>query len=124
MLNHVSIGVSDIARSQVFYDKVLEPLGYKRLSTDDTSLGYGNHSIGLWLLATKNPVRPDMSSGLHFCFESPTRRGVEDFHKAATAFGGSDNGGPGVREDYADNYFAAFVVDPDGYRIEAYCASQ
>ena len=112
MLNHVSIGVSDIARSQVFYDKILEPLGY------------GNHSIGLWLLATKNPVKPDLSSGLHFCFESPTRRGVEDFHKAATAFGGSDNGGPGVREDYADNYFAAFVVDPDGYRIEAYCASQ
>ncbi|MFX9246783.1 hypothetical protein ABTN73_19840, partial [Acinetobacter baumannii] len=61
-------------------------------------------------------------SGLHFCFAAPSRKAVDQFHRAALAEGGSDNGGPGLRADYGDNYYAAFAIDPDCYRIEAYCS--
>ena len=64
---------------------------------------------------------PEPRSGLHFCFTAPTRKSVDAFHQAAIRHGGSDNGKPGLRADYGANYYAAFVVDPDGYRIEAYC---
>lgn len=121
MLDHVSIGVADIPRSGRFYDAVLKPLGYERLSDGDTSLGYGATSVQLWLGATAQPVRPDGESGLHFCFAARDRKSVDAFHAAALAAGGADNGKPGVRRDYGPNYYAAFVVDPDGYRLEAYC---
>jgi catechol 2,3-dioxygenase-like lactoylglutathione lyase family enzyme len=121
MLDHVSIGVSDIKRAGGFYDAVLGPLGYKRLSDGDSALGYGDTGAALWLLAVKSPVKPDMGSGLHFCFQAPDRKSVDAFYAAALKLGGKDNGKPGVRADYSPSYYAAFVVDPDGYRIEAYC---
>ncbi len=121
MLDHVSIGVSDIKRAGAFYDAVLGALGYRRLSDGDSALGYGAKASALWLLAVKKPVKPDMESGLHFCFEAPDRKAVDAFHAAALKSGGKDNGKPGVRTDYSPKYYAAFVVDPDGYRIEAYC---
>ncbi|WP_428664625.1 VOC family protein [Reyranella sp.] len=121
MLDHISIGVADIPRSGRFYDAVLKPLGYTRLSDGDTSLGYGANSVQLWLGATAQPVKPDGESGLHFCFVAPDRKSVDAFHAAALAAGGTDNGKPGVRTDYGPNYYAAFVVDPDGYRLESYC---
>jgi catechol 2,3-dioxygenase-like lactoylglutathione lyase family enzyme len=74
-----------------------------------------------WISATEHPVPADERSGLHICFDAPTRAGVDGFHAAALATGGRDNGAPGVRADYGPNYYATFVVDPDGYRIEAYC---
>jgi catechol 2,3-dioxygenase-like lactoylglutathione lyase family enzyme len=123
MLDHVSIGVSDIARAGKFYDAVLKPLGYIRLSDGDTALGYGDKVSFLWLLASKKPVKPDMESGLHFCFVARDRAGVDAFHAAALKQGGTDNGKPGVRTDYSPTYYAAFVIDPDGYRIEAYCGT-
>jgi catechol 2,3-dioxygenase-like lactoylglutathione lyase family enzyme len=123
MLDHVSIGVSDIARAGRFYDAVLKPLGYTRLSDGDTALGYGDKGSFLWLLASKKPVKPDMESGLHFCFVARDRAGVDAFHAAALKQGGTDNGKPGVRTDYSPTYYAAFVIDPDGYRIEAYCGT-
>jgi len=121
MLDHVSIGIADTNRSKAFYDAVLGPLGYKRLSEDESSLGYGRDQTFLWLLKVERPVNPDMSSGLHFCFKADNRDGVRGFHAAALKQGGSDNGKAGLREDYGANYFAAFVIDPDGYRLEAYC---
>ncbi len=121
MFDHVSIGVSDITRAGKFYDAALGPLGYTRLSDGEGSLGYGDKAVALWLGATKNPVKPDMESGLHFCFVAPNRKAVDAFYAAALKSGGKDNGKPGVRADYSPSYYAAFVVDPDGYRIEAYC---
>ena len=121
MLDHVSIGVADIPRSGKFYDAVLKPLGYTRLSDGDSSLGYGAKAVQLWLGATKKVVKPDMESGLHFCFVAPDRKSVDAFHAAALKTGGTDNGKPGVRADYSPKYYAAFVIDPDGYRLEAYC---
>jgi catechol 2,3-dioxygenase-like lactoylglutathione lyase family enzyme len=122
MLDHVSIGIADIDRSKAFYDAVLDPLGYKLLSGDDSSLGYGGDQTFLWLLKVERPVKPDMGSGLHFCFRADSRDGVRAFHAAALKLGGSDNGKAGLREDYGAGYFAAFVIDPDGYRLEAYCS--
>ena len=121
MLNHVSIGVRNIPNAKAFYDAVLGTLGYECLSSSDSSLGYGRGQVQLWLSATATPVAADSGSGLHFCFAAPTRSAVAAFHKAALAAGGRDNGKPGLRKDYGDNYYAAFAIDPDGYRIEAYC---
>lgn len=121
MFDHVSIGVSDIKRAGKFYDAALGPLGYTRLSDGEGSLGYGDKAVALWLGATAKPVKPDMESGLHFCFVAKDRKAVDAFHAAALKSGGKDNGKPGVRADYSPTYYAAFVIDPDGYRIEAYC---
>lgn len=122
MIDHVSIGVSDIAKSRRFYDAVLAPLGYTCLSEGNESLGYGGQQVQLWMNLTATPVKADMASGLHVCFAAPTRDGVDAFHRAALAAGGHDNGAPGVRADYDANYYAAYAIDPDGYRIEAYCS--
>jgi catechol 2,3-dioxygenase-like lactoylglutathione lyase family enzyme len=123
VFDHVSIGVRDLPRAKRFYDEALRPLGYSCISQSPESLGYGREIIGLWVLKAENPVRPEGSSGLHFCFVAPTRVAVDAFHAAAIGSGGRDNGAPGVRADYGSQYYAAFVVDPDGYRIEAYCGS-
>jgi catechol 2,3-dioxygenase-like lactoylglutathione lyase family enzyme len=122
MLDHVSIGVRDVAAARKFYDAVLKPLGYECLSPGKDSAGYGRgKSTQLWLLETEHPVKADMRSGLHFCFVADSRKAVDGFHAAALKGGGKDNGKPGVREDYSANYYAAFVIDPDGYRLEAHC---
>jgi catechol 2,3-dioxygenase-like lactoylglutathione lyase family enzyme len=123
MFDHVSIGVADIARSKKFYDAALKPLGYSRLSDGETSLGYGDKAVALWLGATQKPVKADTDSGLHFCFVAPNRAAVDAFHANALKAGGTDNGKPGVRTDYGPKYYAAFAIDPDGYRLEAYCGS-
>jgi catechol 2,3-dioxygenase-like lactoylglutathione lyase family enzyme len=122
MINHVSIGVRDVARSKRFYDAAFEPLGYACLSHSSASLGYGNDNVALWIGGTDHPVPEDDKSGLHFCFDAPSRQAVDAFHAAAMRTGGRDHGKPGLRADYGANYYAAFVIDPDGYRLEAYCA--
>jgi catechol 2,3-dioxygenase-like lactoylglutathione lyase family enzyme len=121
MINHVSIGAGNIGTSKAFYDAALAAIGYTCLSADDASLGYGKDTVAFWISQSETPVPADPKSGLHFCFMAPTRRSVELFYEAALANGGRDNGKPGLRKDYGPKYFAAFVIDPDGYRIEAYC---
>jgi catechol 2,3-dioxygenase-like lactoylglutathione lyase family enzyme len=120
MFDHISIGVADIARTKRLYDAALSPLGYSCLSHDDSSLGYGQGSVALWIGATEHPVTPDPASNLHFCFTAPNRASVDAFHAAALKAGGQDNGAPGIRSDYGPSYYAAFAIDPDGYRLEAY----
>lgn len=123
MLNHVSIGVRDLGKAGRFYDAALKPLGYSRLSDGETALGYGRDAVALWISPAERPVPADPQSGLHFCFDAPSRKAVDAFHAAALKAGGRDNGKPGLRADYGPNYYAAFVVDPDGYRVEAYCGA-
>lgn len=123
MLNHISIGVADIARAKAFYDAALGALGYTCLSEGEGSLGYGKDAPALWISKVRKPVKADPDSGLHVCFDAPSRKAVAAFHKAALAAGAEDNGKPGLRESYGPGYYAAFVVDPDGYRIEAYCGA-
>jgi len=124
MIHHVSIGVRDIAKSKSFYDAVLAPLGYTCLRSQETWLGYGKDRVVFSARLSANPVPSDPLSGLHFCFVAPTREGVVEFHEVALSAGGRDNGKPGLRPDYASTYFSAYVLDPDGYRIEAYCGEK
>ena len=124
MIAHLSIGARDIARARRFYDAALKPLGYTCLSSDEGSLGYGPKAAEYWINRTEHPVAADDRSGLHICFTAPDRDAVDAFHKAALKVGGKDNGKPGLRPEYGPNYYAAFVVDPDGYRIEAWCGKK
>ncbi|MCW3476218.1 VOC family protein [Limobrevibacterium gyesilva] len=121
MLDHVSFGVRDVAAARRFYDAVLGPLGYRCLHSGDDYAGYGAEAPGFWLSVAEHPVPADAKSGLHLCFVAPTRAAVDQFHAAGLAAGGRDNGAPGLRPDYGADYYAAFLVDPQGYRIEAHC---
>jgi catechol 2,3-dioxygenase-like lactoylglutathione lyase family enzyme len=101
---------------------VLEPLGYKRIRAARTltGYGYGRDSIAFWVVSAEHRVPADEKSGLHFCFMGPTAEAVHAFHAIALRAGGHDNGAPGLRPEYGPDYYAAFIIDPDGYRIEAY----
>jgi catechol 2,3-dioxygenase-like lactoylglutathione lyase family enzyme len=122
MIAHLSIGVRDVAKSKRFYDSALAPLGYRCLRAARTMLGYGygRDSIALWVVAAERPVPADEKSGLHICFVAPDADAVDAFHVAALRAGGQDNGAPGLRAIYGPDYYAAFIIDPDGYRIEAH----
>ena len=122
MIAHVSIGVRDIERSKRFYDAAMEPLGYKclRAARSLAGYGYGRDSIAFWVVQAERPVSADKESGLHFCFAAPEAAAVDAFHTAALRAGGRDNGALSLRPIYGPDYYAAFIIDPDGYRIEAY----
>lgn len=124
MLDHISIGVKDLERRKTFYDAVLGVLGYGCLSEDETALGYGIKKVRFYVLKSKKPVPADETSGLHFCFTAKTKQNVEAFYDAAMKQESLDNGKPGIREDYGPGYYAAFVKDPDSYRLEAFCNLQ
>jgi len=118
-LGHLSFGVADLARATKFYDAALAPLGGVRVWQVADGAGYGAPG-GDDLLALK--LRAGASApgpGFHLALRAETRDAVVAFHAAALAHGGSDNGAPGLRTRYAPDYFAAFVVDPDGHRLEA-----
>jgi catechol 2,3-dioxygenase-like lactoylglutathione lyase family enzyme len=124
MLDHVSLGVSDIARSRHFYDAALRPLGLVRIVDFRQGKGadYGDApgSTGVQFTITEEPGPVVASRGNHLCFRAPDRAAVGAFHLAALAAGGRDDGKPGLRSYHAA-YYGAFVLDPDGHRIEAVC---
>jgi catechol 2,3-dioxygenase-like lactoylglutathione lyase family enzyme len=118
MIDHVSIGVRDLARAAAFYDAVLATLGFAKLRAGRTTLGYGKSYPEFWINA--RPDRPATAdSGLHVCLRATNTAAVDAFHAAATQAGGTSEGPPGLRPEYSDRYYAAFVVDLDGNKIEA-----
>jgi catechol 2,3-dioxygenase-like lactoylglutathione lyase family enzyme len=133
-IDHLNIGVSDAHRSRDFYVRALAPLGIElTLSIDPASAepGGDQERSGGWLFgfaAGKNPDKPffwllgnaPVGQGIHIAFSAATREEVDAFYKAALAAGGADNGPPGIRR-YHENYYGAFVRDPDGFNIEAVC---
>lgn len=120
VLGHLSFGVADLARSARFYDGVLAVLGYGRVWSDAAAIGYGEpgRNDRFALFAGPAPATPP-GPGFHLAFTAPDRASVDAFHAAALRLGGRDAGLPGARPHYGDNYYAAFVTDPDGYKIEA-----
>lgn len=122
MYDHISIGVSDLARSIRFYDAALAPLGYVRLSQNARSATWGlpgfTGEAPFAVIAFGADARPP-ETGLHLAFTARTRDAVDRFHAAAVAASGVDDGPPGIRASYAPGYYAAFVKDPDGHRLEA-----
>jgi catechol 2,3-dioxygenase-like lactoylglutathione lyase family enzyme len=119
MLHHLSFGVKDLARSASFYDAALSALGYVRIWGDDTAVGYGLAGGGDKFAIKLNPYGVSPGPGFHAAFAAPSREAVASFHEAALRHGGVNNGIPELCLEYGANYFAAFVIDPDGYRIEA-----
>lgn len=125
MLHHLSLGVRDIARTAAFYDAALAPLGYGRVWSDirpgepGQAIGYGPPGGGDKLALKQHGDAAAPGPGFHIAFAAPNRQTVDAFHKAALAAGGRDNGPPGLRHDYGPTYYAAFVIDPDGHRLEA-----
>ena len=120
MINHISVGVRSIPGARRFYDAVFGAIGYRCLSEGAEYLGYGAEQPCVWLLKSEHPVPENPKSGLHICLDAPSTASVRKFHTEGIKHGGRDNGAPGVRADYGADYYAAFLVDPDGYRIEAY----
>jgi catechol 2,3-dioxygenase-like lactoylglutathione lyase family enzyme len=122
MIDHLSITTTDLKRAQAFYDAVLGALGHPRVNRRPNAIGYGERERGP---DARPYISVYLSSGSlvadnrHWCFRAPSRAAVRDFHAAALAHGGTDDGPPGIREHYSPDYYAAFVRDPDGNRIEA-----
>jgi catechol 2,3-dioxygenase-like lactoylglutathione lyase family enzyme len=116
MIDHVSVRVMDISRSVAFYKAALAPLGYDVLMEFPGTAGLGTPGKpDVWLMQTDKPLNPT-----HLALSSE-RELVDAFHAAAVAAGGTDNGPPGVRADYHPNYYAAFILDPEGNNIEVVC---
>jgi catechol 2,3-dioxygenase-like lactoylglutathione lyase family enzyme len=125
VLDHVSLGVSDIDRSRRFYDAALRPLGLVRIVDfgDGRGSDYGAApgALGVEFTITGEVAVRTPIAGAHLCFRAPDRAAVDGFHAAALAVGGRDDGAPGLRPQYHADYYGAFVLDPDGHRIEAVC---
>jgi catechol 2,3-dioxygenase-like lactoylglutathione lyase family enzyme len=118
MIDHVSIAVADLVRAGAFYDAVLAPLGLARLVTRAGSIGFGKRYPEFWL-NHRPAVVAVAASGAHVCLRAPDEAAVRAFHAAALAQGGVDGGAPGPRGATMTTYFGAFIVDPDGNRLEA-----
>jgi|SRR5580700_10675064 len=121
MLGHLSFGVLDLDRSMAFYDAVLAPLGLTRIWTKEGAAGYGLPGRGDIFALKRREGASAAGPGFHLAFNASTHSAVDAFHLAALGNGGTDNGRPGLRPHYGPSYYAAFVVDPDGYRLEAVC---
>ena len=118
MLDHVTIGISDIERSKAFYDAVLRSLGISRLYAEGAEFaGYGIHPKAFFWIGRRGTPQ----TGAHIAFTANDRATVDRFYDDAIKAGGRDNGRPGIRPHYHANYYGAFVLDPDGHNIEAVC---
>ena len=119
MIGHLSFGVADLPRATRFYDAALGALGYDCVWTRDHGAVYGhpNETDRLALYQRSDALAPGV--GFHLAFDAPSREAVDRFHAAALAAGGTDDGAPGLRPQYGLTYYAAFVIDPEGYRLEA-----
>jgi catechol 2,3-dioxygenase-like lactoylglutathione lyase family enzyme len=119
MIDHVSIAVRDLKKAEPFYTALLAPLGLLKLRESDATIGFGKKYPEFWI--NRRPAMGLMAddSGVHICLRAPDTAAVDAFHAAALAGGGTSNGAPGLRPHYQSNYYAAFIRDPDGNRLEA-----
>lgn len=118
MLDHIGLGVSDYPRSRAFYEAALAPLGYGVVLDLGFGIGFGwKGKPSFWL----GPEEGAGKSEVHVAFVARDRAAVDAFYAAAIAAGGKDNGKPGLRPEYHETYYGAFVLDPDGNNVEAVC---
>jgi len=120
MIDHISIAVRDLAKADAFYKALLAPLGIAKLREwPGAAIGFGKKYPEFWINQRNAMDRVADDSGVHICLRAPDTRAVDAFHAAAVKSGGASDGAPGPRKQYHDGYYAAFVRDPDGNRIEA-----
>ncbi len=123
MIDHITIGVSDLERSRRFYVHALVPLGFSQIGAaleDGRELEFGLEEAPNFAISTLYPT----GAPVHVAFAADRREQVDAFHAAALSAGGRDNGAPGVRPQYSEGYYGAFVLDPDGHNIEAVCHAE
>jgi len=119
MIDHVSIAVKDLTASTAFYQRVLAPLGMTLLVERSSAAGFGKRYPEFWLNARPAMAAPGEDTGAHVCLRTPSEDAVRAFHAAGVDGGGRCDGAPGMRTASTTDYFAAFIRDPDGNRIEA-----
>ena len=119
MIDHVSVGVSDLERSARFYEATLTPLGLSRLITRPAAVGFGKSYPEFWINLRTEMAQVAPDSGVHVCLRAKSTGEVDAFHAAALKAGGHSDGAPGLRPHDRVRYYATFVIDPDGNRIEA-----
>ena len=120
MIDHVSIAARDLKKAEAFYTAVLAPLGMTKLREwPDAAIGYGKTYPDFWINRREAMSRVADDSGVHICLRASDSSAVDAFHAAALKAGGTSDGAPGTRAKYHLNYYAAFIRDPDGNRIEA-----
>jgi catechol 2,3-dioxygenase-like lactoylglutathione lyase family enzyme len=119
MIDHVSVGVSDLERAARFYESALAALGLARLVTRPATIGFGKKYPEFWINLRADMAKVAPESGVHICLRARSTGEVDAFHAAALKAGGGSDGAPGLRPHDRVRYYAAFVVDPDGNRIEA-----
>ncbi len=120
MIDHVSVAVRDIHAVEAFYGALLAPLGMTKLHEwPDAAVGFGKKYPEFWINARAAMDRVADDSGAHVCLRAPSAEAVDAFHAAALKAGGTSYGAPGLRPEYHQTYYAAFIRDPDGNRIEA-----
>ena len=119
MIDHVSVGVSDLERAARFYELALAQLGLSRLVTRPATVGFGKTYPEFWINLRAGMAEVAPESGVHICLRARATADVDAFHAAALRAGGRSDGAPGLRQHDRVRYYAAFVIDPDGNRIEA-----
>jgi catechol 2,3-dioxygenase-like lactoylglutathione lyase family enzyme len=119
MIDHVSVGVSDLERAARFYEATLAPLGLARVVMRPATVGFGKAYPEFWINLRAGMAEVAAESGVHICLRAKTTDEVDAFHAAALKAGGASDGAPGLRPHDRVRYYAAFVRDPDGNRIEA-----
>lgn len=119
VLHHVSLPASDLRESKAMYDAALGALGYRRVYEGETNVCYGVHDDEDMLCLKQRDSFTAAGDGFHLAFTAPSREAVDAFHAAALVHGATDNGSPGPRPRYGPNYYAAFIIDPDGHYLEA-----
>ncbi|MSP43351.1 MAG: VOC family protein [Alphaproteobacteria bacterium] len=119
MIDHVSIPVSNIKLSASFYERVLAPLGYLRIADRESMVGFGKKFPEFWLNARPDMVPVPAGTGCHICLRTRSKEAVSAFYKAALTHGGRGDGEPGERQGEMTSYYGAFILDPDGNKIEA-----
>jgi catechol 2,3-dioxygenase-like lactoylglutathione lyase family enzyme len=119
MIDHVSVGVADLDRAARFYEAALAALGLTRVVTRPKTIGFGKSYPEFWINLRPGMAKVALESGVHICLRAKTADAVDAFHAAALAAGGTSESAPDIRPHDRVKYYAAFVVDPDGNRIEA-----
>jgi len=119
VIHHISLGTNDLGRARAFYDPVLAVIGFRLIRQDEDAVHYGTGEILFSLVAPVDGRPASPGNGVHVAFAAGDRAMVQEFHRTALAHGGSEDGAPGLRPEYNANYYAAFIRDPDGNKIEA-----
>ena len=119
MIDHVSVAVRDLAAATRFYEAVLGAIGLTKLESRPATVGFGKTYPEFWINLRADVTAVAPTSGAHVCFRARTAELIDAFHAAALQAGGESDGAPGLRPQHGDGYYAAFIRDPDGNRVEA-----